>query len=715
MRRVRAVGGWRVGVAVAAMLALTPACEPRRRPPADPEVIDTDAPAPAPKRRGELVAQAVARATSPLQLLPETTVAVGSIAGVKSLLAVIDLDAIVTKYRGQYDQLAQLIAANVGYNLLDPGQWREVGVDPDGAMGAAMVDMRSETFVGFFTLSDPDKFRRFLDKVGGGRLFQPVLEDRGLVLKSQPDSSSALVLRDGFAFFVTTDRPNAAPYDFARLLATIDPARGLTATPRYMRAIASPEPPRPLTAYIDVWAIVEAEQATWAARIPSGEEVSWAEQELARAVQRGAPEHEQAPLRQAVDEQRTWQRQADERRAREYAMLTRWLGALEPIVFEFTGSKTGVVGKIRAKLPESAPLRGVLRNAAAPSPMFAALGERAVVMFGASLEVAAAIAGFEEAVRADGDDPAKIYQKLADATAVDFKRDVAPLLAGSGGFALTVSDALLRGDPHDDSRDVGFAAAFAVKDGPAAQALLDRLVRKVPAPLSRDGKTGAHVLAMPGYRKVYAGLVAGQIVVTTDDGVLRRMASGSEAPLRGVDAAVVPVLTARDATMQGLLDVVLPGFLVFAGRSHDTEVSAPMEPYGMFPDVKPEALDRVPRSRAYKAKLREWTAIQSKIRKEEQAQAKRRVKTVLALASSVGLLAANLREQPDGLELVGGQFFGKRGLTEAIELGVDYFADTRGNDRSWELYGQRSALEEELRKIRLNDLSMALHVPVPLQ
>ena len=383
-------------------------------------------------------------------------------------------------------------------------------------------------------------------------------------------------------------------------------------------------------------------------------------------------------------------------------------------MFEFTGSKTGLVGEIRAKMPEAAPLRGVLRNAPAPSPMVAALGERAVMMLGGSVDVGAALAAIEELARANGDDPAALYSKFSDATKVDFKAEVAPLLAGTGGVALTVSDALMRGELGRDYQDVGFAVALAVNDVPAAQALVDKLVRRVHAPLSRDAKTGAHALAMPGYRKVFVAVAAGEIVVTTDSGVISRMIAARPGPPRGLPAEVVPVLTARDVAAQGLLDVVLPGLLVFSRTSFDAG-SAPTEPYGLFPDVAPDKLDRVPRSRRYKARLREWTALQAKIRKEEQAQEQRQLKAIVALAGCVGVMAAHLREQPDGLELTGGQFFGKGGLTEAITLAVDYAGATRGSERTWELYGQRSALEEDLRKIRVDDVAAALHVPVPPQ
>ena len=164
------------------------------------------------------------------------------------------------------------------------------------------------------------------------------------------------------------------------------------------------------------------------------------------------------------------------------------------MVFEFTASRTGVEGKIRAKMPERAPLRAVVRNASMPSPVLSALGERAVLEVGGSVDVAAALASFEYVVRSLGDDPHQAYGAMREASKVDFKAEVVPLLAGTGGFALTIPDAKLRGEVGAQSKDLGFALALAVKDVPAAQALLAKLVKRAAAQ-DRQGREDRRVHA----------------------------------------------------------------------------------------------------------------------------------------------------------------------------------------------------------------------------
>jgi hypothetical protein len=710
MQGARSIRGW--GVWAAAALCLAPACRREQTPVVGPEAEPARTERPKSARRGP-AEPTVAVASSPLQLLPDTTAATFTIAGIGALLAVIDVDAIIGKYRGQYDQLVQWAIAGAGVNLFDPGQWREIGVDPDGPLGGAVLDSRSETYVGFIKLTDPDKFRAFVDRVGGARRLQPVMEDRGLVLRADADSSSALVLRDGFAFLVSTDRPNEAPYDFARLLATIDPARGLTTTPRYQRAIAGGEPGRPLTAYVDLWALMAGDPAS---HLPRESESSWAEQELARAVETGAPAEEQSRLRQQIDEQRAWERRAAEKREQWLALMKRWLGPLEPLVLEFTASQAGVVGKIRAKLPESARLRAVVRNAATPSPLLTALGERPMVMFGASVDVAEALAEFEQMLRAAGEDPERVYQLVRGQAKLDVKGELAPLLTGSGGFALTISDAAMRGDERPATP--GFALALEVKDVAAARALVGRMVgvfeRSTQAKLGKDPKTGAHTLAIKDYRVVFATVIAGHIVVTSDAAVLRNLGSGKP-DLRRLATAVVPVMTAREAAGQAMFDVVFPLVVLRSGASGMVSESWGAQPYSQFPDVAHAQIDRVQQSPQFKAKLRQWEKLAGKLRKLEEQEERQRMKMMTALADCVGAMAGNLRELPDGLELDGGQFFGKGGLTRAFDLGVEYFGAPRGTEQRWELYGEVSAIEEELRRIRASDVAAALHLPTPVQ
>lgn len=662
-------------------------------------------------RRGPVASPAVAAASSPVQLLPDTTRVLFTAQGLTALLGVVEIDAVIAKYRTYYELAAGELVKVLGVNLLDPAQWSSVGLDADGPMGLATADAASGTIVAFVSLTDREAFRGLLDRVSKGALV-PVFEDRGVVLKSNPDADSAIVLRDRYAFFVTTSKPMQAQYDHSRALASVDPARGLASSPRFVSAMASDEPARPLTAYVDVWGLVEASfgQAQAASREPS-----WAERELERMQATGTPQEEVEQMRRQVAEDRRWEEQRRQKAQTQYAAMTRWLRDVGPLVFEFTADRSGVTGRVRAKMPDTAVWRSLVKNTATPSPVLMALAERPVILLGGSIDVAAAKALLDEGMRADGLDPAKEYAQFKADTSVDFERDLVPLLAGSGGVAVTVSDALLRGEYKQAEQEMGYAAALEVTNPQRAQALVDVAVQRVPrAKVGRERKTGAYTLEIADFRALHVAVVGSHIVVATDLGVIQRMSAGQQGALaRVLTPAAVPLVTARDTAFQGMFDLFYPAMMTLSRRVA-APASKPEEPYALFPDAQPGRIDKVAKSRAYKAKLKEWEAVDAKIRREEATDERRQAKAITAIAEAAGVQAWHLREQPDGLVLAGGHYFGKGGVMRVIDLAAEYIAMPRGGEKLYELYSQRSVLEGELQRIRITDVAGALGVPTPL-
>jgi hypothetical protein len=541
-------------------------------------------------------------------------------------------------------------------------------------MGVALADTRSETIVGFVTLTDRDKFRGLLDKVSKGALV-PVLEDRGLVLKANPDSDSAVVLRDRFAFFVATDHPSRRTTTTRARWRRSTRRAGWPARRGSSTAMASDEPARPLTGYVDAWGLIDAEYSQ--SLQDQDREPSWAESELERAQTTGAPQEELERLRRQVDDDRRWQEQRRQKRQTQHDVLSRWFRDVGPMVFEFTADKAGVSGRVRAKMPETSLWRAMVRNAATPSPVLLALAERPVAMIGGSLDVVATKAALEDLMRADGGDPAKEYAEFKAETSIDPERDLAPILSGSGGFAMTVSDALLRGEYKQVEQEMGFAAAVGVTSPQRAQAIVDAAVQRVPrAKLGRERKTGAHILEIADYRPVYATVVAGHIVVTTDLGVIQRMSTGSQGSLAKV--VVVAGGAAGDRARHrrpGHVRPVLPGDPVHGRRSSSPTIEVE-EPYSCSPTCRAR---RSTRSRS-RGPTRPSCASGRRTSEDPPrggAGERRQTKTITAVADAIGVQAYNLREQPDGLVLAGGHYFGKGGLTRAIDLGATTSARAR--------------------------------------
>lgn len=659
----------------------------------------------------------VAVATAPVQLLPEGTGVTLTVASVQHLLRVVDYPALIAKYRPQYDQVAAAVVQSTGHNLLDPVKWREIGVDPDGPIGFAVFDVEAGAGCAYFTLADATRFRDFVDQTGaklGGRIF-PVFEDRGVVLASEAGASTALVLRDGFAFFVFVDRPDKAPYDYARELASVDPARALAASARWQKAVGAAAP-RDLLAFVDVAGML---RASIEARRKSAEnpEPTWAELELQRLREQGAPAEEIARWEQTAAEQKQFEAQLRERRLREQEVSQSIFGPLGPWVVELSLTDKAVQGTVRVQAPETALVRKIVVPRDAPPLALTAAGQRVLFGGGGSFDEAELVRVLAAMAKASGEDLERVFAEIQRDLGVD-PRGVLAALDGTGSFALTIKDpAALATDKGTQA--LGFTLALGLKEPEKIQGLLDAVAAKLPPPLKarKDAKARRYSVKVPDWNEVHVAVVGARLAVSTDVNFLAAVERGSPGPGKGLPAATVPVVTAREAVGVLFMDYVAPmGLFVARSSSSYRYDPATNQPYWRFPEVAQEKIDKVAQSAAYKAKLKEWRALDDKVRKAEEARERAQTKVILAVAESVGSLAVNLRETAEGLQAEGGQYFGPGGLARAIELGVDAIS-TRGggDDPVWELYDRRSKVEQEMTEIRVRDVEKALGVQAPRQ
>lgn len=693
-----------------AALLLSLACRPQ------PEVVtapvESTAPvAAAPARKFE-PPKPVAPAKAPVDLMPEGTGLVLTVASVQHLLRVVDTDALIAKYRVQYDQAAAFVEQATGHNLLDPQRWSEIGIDVDGPIGFALFNTEAGSGCGFFTVKDTGRFREFLDRIAGkiGGPLVPVYEDRGVVLAHESGSDGALVLRDGFAFYVVRGN-NRAPYDYARELATVDPARGLSTTPRWQKALGAATP-RDLVAFVDVAAMVAAEVAARRQR-EEHPEPNWAETELQRLREQGAPAEDIAKWEKIADEQKAGEALYLERRRREQEFMTSVFGALGPMVFELALSDKAVKGTVRALAPESALPRRIALNRSVPPLAITAANERVIFGASVSVELAEALQGLDALLKSDGQSLDELLAKIKEATGLD-ARATFGALAGTASFALTVKDPAALMAMKSSDKLFGFTAAIGLKNRAEIEAQLATLATKLPPGMKirRAGK--GYTVAVPNWRDVHVAVAGEALTVSTDAEFSRRVERGANGPLeRTLPAATVPVVTAREAAAVMMMDYMMP-FVFFASRSLSDYRYDPTQnqPYWRFQDVAHEQIDKVPQSAAYKAKLKEWRKIDAKIGKADEARERAQAKTMLAIADSIGSLAFNLRETPDGLVLDGGQYFGTGGLARAIELGIDGIS--RASDEAvYRLYDERGKVEAELQEIRVRDVEQSLGVRQP--
>ncbi|MFY0538103.1 hypothetical protein [Nannocystis pusilla] len=149
---------------------------------------------------------------------------------------------------------------------------------------------------------------------------------------------------------------------------------------------------------------------------------------------------------------------------------------------------------------------------------------------------------------------------------------------------------------------------------------------------------------------------------------------------------------------------------MFMGRRHfegERYLPSQNQPYWRFPALTPEVINKVPQSAAYKSRLKEWLRLDAKIERVEKVQERRRMEGALAAADSLGALALQLRETPDGVVTEGGQYFGPGGLARTIERFIEGMS---GGETDYSSYEERGRVEQELMEIRVRDIERSLGV-----
>ncbi|MDC0722067.1 hypothetical protein [Nannocystis bainbridge] len=700
---------WWSGVLAAGLVVA--GCRPR---PETPTASPTTAPVAAPPTtRKPAGPPAVALARAPIDLLPERTGVVVSAASVRHLLRVVDVAALIGTYRPFYEQASAYLEQMLGVNLLDPGRWPEIGVDPDRPIGMALLDAGSGASCYFFSLTDPLRFREFVDRAGtklGGSV-DLVFEDRGIVLAHEPGAPHQLVLRDEFAFLVLVSSPQLAPYDFARELASVDPARGLSASPRWQQAM-TPVLTRDLIAFVDVAGRLRADIE--ASRRSEEKATSWAEQELQRLREHGAPAEDIARWEQVAAEQEAMDRQQRERRQRDQEVWRALFGPLGPIALGLSLGPEAITGTARTRAPETALLRKALQPGTTPPLAITAASERVLLGTSGNLDVNEGLAALDVLLRADGQSVDALFATLQREIGGE-PRTALELLDGAVSFALTTADARALARAGNKA-ELGFNLALGFKSATTAATLVAVTMAKIPgSSLGRSGlkvkrgKGGGHVVTVPAWRDVHVALVGSTLTISTDPKFAPQVERGSARKWQPRVAQVGPIVTSAGAAATLMLDHALP-LGIFMGRAGDEgERWDPSrnQPYWRFPSATQGALEKVPQSPGYRARLKEWLRLDAKIAKVEAAQQRRRREMTLAAADSLGMMAVNLRETAEGLEAEGGQFFGPGGLTRTIERMIEGLAAT---ETDYSLHEERGRIEQELQEIRIRDLERALGV-----
>ncbi|MGK0359083.1 MAG: hypothetical protein ACI9U2_001379 [Bradymonadia bacterium] len=557
-----------------------------------------------------------------------------------------------------YAQAATVIRSETGADLLDPAQWKTLGVDVDGP-GGMFILTRSLT-VGFvITLSDTKVFEgwwkgRFADKQGWTAL--PVAGGTVYMRKYAP----TVVIKGEHLILLGADR-DALAAGWGVALAGMEPIDSIASDARVEAAAQRVGFGAHAGGFVDTQRTIDAiiglqmRSANPDAFMLQGKLRALGQTEIAERLNRFTRGRSEFGEQMAV--------------AAIKGMIVGGVGPLA-LGIEIEGAAVRLKGHLQAKA-DALPRR-ILEGRTGSSPLATLAGPKAVLMLDGNVDLVKLMATVNTLVMtAGGTAVAKMEAEIRREFGLDVRTQIIPAFTGEVGGAMLHQNPDLKGD-----KSFGMTL-FAGVDPAKMQIVLDAVAGH-PHFSKMIVKTGTRYQVKLPWRTVEAELKGNQLIVSTDPTAFDRAPGRSKAAHLG--ATLGGVLSAQATTLTGAMDLAR----IFAF----TMIS--------FSDWEMPMRDIANPDADAKQKLARRAELSTQIAALRESQRKTDLTAINDMVGPLGHIALTAAETDDGLRFDGGVF--TRGpYLKAIGIFATQASTVDARRRA--LRAPLHALQEERRKI----------------
>jgi hypothetical protein len=645
----------------------------------------------------------LAPVTRAVELFSARTLVVVESAGPARVAEVLGRDALVARFPDEHREIVAETVRELGVDALDPKALAAIGVDTNGRMGVAVLSAKPFTWAFYWSVTDAGKFRKHVvDRLRAGGQDVATVPMAGAELVRIDGMRTGLVLRGSIAVLVGQD--GEVKGDPALEIATADPYNSLASDRGYRKATGGVAPGDG-SVFANVGLL-------WSLMRPEGEEAApqpasnWARDELAQAKARGDSKERIAELEQQARDvdlaEKGW---ADRRRAEQE--LAEWfLGRMGLMMWSGMAKPGGLVAVGKLEIDPDAGPSKVLRNRAGTPVLAKALARDPAVLVTGAMEPGELLGIFELLLRADGTSWTEAVAEVKKIAGVDLDAEVRPLFTGAAGFAATI-DGTFTGTAAD-GKLLGIAIDLEVSDATKARALLDKVATNAEAErkkkkdtsfsLRRD-KRGGWIIDIREWRPVFVSIAGHHLVASTDAELGDRIARGVEGPGPRTRGSALAAASLQGSAFSAMLDIGALG-LVTMVRAVDFDFSSA--------SVESPEDAKVPKSKAYKAKLAEVDKAQKAFNDRRAAVRVEEIKATAAVFEPWGALAGSVTEDPSGMVVRGGLFLARNeGVAGALLdclVAVKAMTSRRDNGPAMGGFEELQQLQNEAAEIRRKDI-----------
>ncbi|MCA9711897.1 MAG: hypothetical protein KDK70_39030, partial [Myxococcales bacterium] len=605
----------------------------------------------------------------PSQLLPRDTAMLVMGASVARAAEVFERDRLVQAFGPQYTSLRSVMTGTLGHDLLDPAQWPAVGLDPQGPVGLAMLDVVSARPILLATIGDPVKLTEFVRSVAGKAGIELVETSYGAakVLRAKGESG-AVLMRDRLVAFVADE--GRGGIDLAERLVTMDPNVSLASAVSYRKATGGLRA-ADLTVYFDVLGMVEQQSAAVASRT-SKPQSNWAQDELVEAQKRGDGKERLDELERLAEQERQDQERWRRRVQGEQALAELLVSGIDGVGLTVTVKRSGPIFDGRVVAGEDAFLRRLLSNREGAPVLTRAMGGAPLYCLSGQVEAAAALELAEAIAEADGKEFSGLVAEVKAELGVELPADLPSALGGPSELCVAIEGPIGAEDP---GKTIGLGAIVQATDPAKAKYLLAKVASgsgKLASRMRKQG--GGYVLQAEDWRDVHLQAQDDRIVIATDPDLAKRLASGDPGsmPSKIRPAGARGAMELPGTAISQVFDLSTGMLWMMAGRA---SFSGPMM---MAPGLTPEELEKVPHSKKSKKAKKVLDKAQAELQALERKRETADMERLTAIMDPLGIMVAAATEDAGGFTITGGQFLRVTSLGQVIEgiMGAALQADS---------------------------------------
>lgn len=611
----------------------------------------------------------------------------------------------------EFQSVHSEITDELGVDLLDPAAWQKIGLDSQGPVGFALLDIEAEGFVVYATLSDARTFGQFIERLADRQGERNTLSSAevGHAFVYRLDEEASVVLRENVAMFVYVDRPERVARDYVATVATLDPREALSHSKTFAWAREQVEVADDGLLFVNpIGLLTQIEREMVGSDSDYG--TRYAQDELDRARSMGEPVERIKELEQRLEEERRWQVERETRQASERELVRALFGPIEAFVAAGELRDDAISAHARMLIPGEGLLTRVLLPMDVESPLLSALDQPPLMGIDGRVDMQVFLQLVELLARTDGENLQELNAQMRTASGIDVLVDVVPLLTGTGGFMLTQQQEPDVKRMYDADKNFGLAAYVGVSDPERLRKLIDGLLRSKRMPeLSRQTRGDGWVVSVPDWHDVVLTLVGDRLVASTDTKLADRIRDAR--PGAEAKALADPEHPMRGRAPTPALRMYQRWLWLVASEPYESpkrDAASMLYEINMHAVLTPEQAAAVPHSRDYKRKYAELERGLAELDAFDQREAMRRYEQQLEIGRSLGDAGMQIERLADGL--------GARALwrmapgTTPLEVFLRVFmgAGGGGNWSEFERISQDvNRLREEVLLIRRSDLDAA--------